>query len=343
MRKILLFITITLSLTIGYFAVDANAITSTSSTTTSSNSTVTGSGQALEIGPPTIIMSGNPGQILTTSINLRDISSSKLIVTGQVNDFEASSQEDGTPKIILDDTIESSYSLKKWISPFSTLTLNPKQLKTFPVTIKIPANASPGGYYGVVRFTSKAPDLNDTGVALSASLGSLLMIRVNGDAKENVTTEEFYVSSDNKKSTIFESTPIQLTERFKNNGNVDEAPTGQISISDMFGKKIANVNINLDGYKILPNSIRKYSQVLDYKTIGTKKLFGRYTAEMKVTYGSKKEVITSKITFWVVPYRMIGMAIVALIGAFIALRFLIKRYNKHITSKYEKSKSKAKK
>lgn len=339
MKKILLFTIITLGITIGYFNLSAYAVTATQNTT---NTSTSGSSQALEIGPPTIILSGNPGQTLSASINLRNISNNKLIVTGQINDFESSSSEDGTPKIILDENVENSYSLKKWISPFSTLTLNPKQLKTFPVSIKIPANASPGGYYGVVRFSSKAPDLSDTGVSLSASLGSLLMIRVNGAVKEKVSIEEFFVSSDGRKNTIFENVPLTFTERFKNSGNIDEQPTGQITITDMFGKKIAISNVNLEGYKVLPNGIRKFTQTLDEKTIGKKILFGKYTADLKITYGDKKEVLTEKITFWVIPYRVIGMGILILVAGFITLRFIIKRYNKHIISRAQAPKTKPK-
>lgn len=339
MRKILFFITITLGFVVSFFSTNAFAVTSTTQPTT----TETNPSQALEIGPPTIIMSGNPGQTLTTSINLRNISNGKLVVTGQVNDFEASAAEDGTPKIILDDSVDSSYSLKKWISPFSTLALNSKQLKTFPVTIKIPKDASPGGYYGVIRFTSKAPDMTDTGVSLSASLGSLLMIRVKGAVTEKVNIEDFYVSSDGKKGTFFEASPLDFVVRFKNNGNIDEQPTGQITLTDMFGKKSAVVNVNLEGYKILPNSIRKFNYTLDSKTIGSRTLFGKYTAEMKITYGEKKEVITSKITFWVVPYRLIGMGALILVAGFITLRFVIKRYNKHIVTRAEAAKAKAKK
>ena len=339
MKKILLFTIITLGITISYFDFNASALSSAQNT---SNNSTSGTSQALEIGPPTIIMSGNPGQTLTTSINLRNISNNKLIVTGQVNDFESSSSEDGTPKIILDDSVENSYSLKKWISPFNTLTLNSKQLKTFPVSIKIPSSASPGGYYGVIRFSSKAPDLSDTGVSLSASLGSLLMIRVNGTVKEKVSVEDFYVSSDDRRNTVFENIPLTFTERFKNSGNIDEQPTGQVTISDMFGKKIAISNVNLEGNRVLPNGIRKFTQVLDEKTIGKKILFGKYTADLKITYGDKKETITSKITFWVIPYRIIGMGILVLIAGFITLRFIIKRYNKHIISRAQAPKTKSK-
>ena len=133
-----------------------------------------------------------------------------------------------------------------------------------------------------------------------------------------------------KPSTLFESTPVKFVERLKNTGNVHEQPAGQVTITDMFGNKIANVNINLPPRSILPQSIRKFEQPLDSEVIGDKVLFGRYTAKLLVTYGSNKQTVASSIVFWVVPWRLIGTIIIGLIVAFFLLRFALKRYNERI-------------
>lgn len=301
---------------------------------TNPQNTQGGTGQALEIAPPLITLSANPGQTIKTQIKLRDVSKSKLIVTNEINDFTAAG-EDGTPKILLnDDGNDNPYSLKGWISPLPALTLKPKEIKDLAVTIKVPANASPGGYYGIIRFTGTPPDLEGTGVSLSASLGALVMLRVNGDVKESLEIEEFFASTDGKKSgSLFESTPIKFVERLKNTGNIHEKPAGQIVIKDMFGKTVAAVNINLPPRNILPASIRKFEQPLDKTVIGNKKLFGRYTAELKVTYGDDKQTVTEKITFWVIPYKLIGIIIAALIVGFFLFRWLLRRYNRRIIRK----------
>ncbi|MGH7197058.1 MAG: hypothetical protein ACREGJ_04840 [Candidatus Saccharimonadales bacterium] len=291
------------------------------------------SGQALEIAPPVINLTANPGQTIKTQISLRDVSKDKLLVKGQVNDFTAAG-EDGTPKIMLeDDGSDNPYSLKGWISPLPELTLKPKEIKNLPITINVPANASPGGYYGVVRFTATPPELEGTGVSLSASLGALILLRVNGDVKEGLTVEEFSVNKDGKSGWLFESTPLTFIERLKNTGNIHEQPTGQVTITDMFGRKVAAVNINLPPRNILPGSIRKFEQPLDSSVIGNKMLFGRYRADLRVTYGDSKQVVTSSLTFWVIPYRLIGLSIVILVGGFFLLRFLVKRYNRRIINK----------
>lgn len=298
-------------------------------------------GQALEIAPPVLNLSANPGQTIKSQISLRDISSGALLVTGQVNDFTASG-EDGTPKILLDEGEPNPYSLKSWVAPLPKLLLKPRQIENLPVSIKVPANAAPGGYYGVVRFTSTPPELEGTGVSLSASLGALILLKVNGAAKEGLSIEEFSINNGGKAKNIFETTPLTFVQRLKNTGNIHEQPAGQVVVTDMFGKKIAAVNVNLPPRNILPQSIRKFEEKLDKSVLGDKKLFGKYTATFTGTYGSdtQKQTITATQTFWVIPYTLMSVGILALIAGFLILRTLIRRYNRHIIKQASKSKSK---
>ena len=331
MKKILLFTTASISLLILLFASSAHAVDATSTST---------SGQALEISPPVITLTVDPGQTVNTQINIRDISTTKLIVKGQVNDFVAAG-EDGTPKLLLDDSEDrdNPYSMKTWIAPINSLTLNPKEIKKLQITINVPTNASPGGYYATVRFTATAPDLDSSGVALSASLGSLILIKVNGDVKEDMNVAEVGASltQGGKNNILFESTPIYFFERIKNNGNIHEQPTGQMTITDMFGKKVAVVNVNLQTKNVLPNSIRRFEQTLDSSVIGNKILFGKYDAKLKMTYGSNDKVLTSNFSFWVIPYRLIGIIILILVVGFLAIRFALKRYSARIIKQAHRS------
>jgi hypothetical protein len=295
-----------------------------------------GGGQALEIAPPVLNLSGNPGQTVESEISLRDVSTGSLVVTGEINDFTACG-EDGNPKILLDEGETSPYSMKDWFAPLSSLTLKSREIRKLPVAINIPADAAPGGYYSVVRFTATPPELEGTGVSLSASLGALILLRVNGQAKEGLEVASFETSKDSKVGTLFESAPLTFVTRLKNTGTIHEQPAGSVTITDMFGKTTAAVNVNLPPRNILPGSTRKFESPLDKSVIGNKKLFGRYTATLKVTYGSTKQVVTSQTTFWVIPYRVIGIAILAMLITFFALRFMIRRYNQHIIKQAQKS------
>lgn len=294
-----------------------------------------GGGQALEIAPPLITLSANPGQTVKAEISLRNVSNSNLLVNGEINDFQAAG-EDGTPKIIFDNDAaaeDNPHSLKKWTSPPASVTTTPRQIKKIPLTIKVPANASPGGYYGVVRFTGTPPELEGTGVSLSASVGSLVLLTVNGQAKQQMAVTEFSATKNGKAGTLFEATPVDFVLRMKNEGNILERPTGQAEITDMFGKKIAVLNFNQPPRYVLPGSVRKFEAALDKSVIGNKMLFGRYNAKLKMAYGTTGRTVESSLTFWVIPYKLIIGIVLALIVGFFTFRILIRRYNQSIINK----------
>jgi hypothetical protein len=296
-------------------------------------------GQALEIAPPLIYLSVNPGQTLTTQIYIRDISSGSLIVSGIANNFIAAGQ-DGTPKILLNNSTPDPFAMESWLAPIPSLTLVPREIKALIVTLHIPANATPGGHYGVIRFTATPPSLQGSGVSIATSLGSLMLVTVSGKITENLSVNNFSVNHGGTTGTIFQSGPLNFVEQLKNNGNVQEQPIGQVTIKDMFGNKLAAVNVNLPPANVLPDSIRKFSEPLDSTVIGNKILFGKYTANLKITYGASHKVITETLVFWVIPYTLIAIVIILLVGGFFILRTLIRRYNRYILAQSQKVKRK---
>ena len=295
-----------------------------------------GVGQALEIAPPVLNLRGDAGTSVKGTINLRDVSPNSLIVTNQINDFTAQG-EDGIPKLLLDEGESSPYSMRSWFRPIGQITLKSKQIRALPLTIDIPKTAAPGGYYAVVRFSASAPGIDSSGVSLSASIGALVFLRVNGDAQEKLSIAGFNtVTNQNKPKSLFEGIPILFAVRVKNEGNVHEQPAGRIMITDMFGKTIAGLNVNLPPRNVLPGSIRRFETPLDKTVIGNKMLFGRYTAKLELTYGANKQTLTKTTTFWVIPVSLIIGIIVALIALFFGLRFMIKRYNRAVIKKAQK-------
>ncbi|MCB9823027.1 hypothetical protein H6800_02025 [Candidatus Nomurabacteria bacterium] len=280
-------------------------------------------GQGLEISPPLLKVDADPGQTVTATIKLRNITDSTLIASANINDFIAQGEE-GLPKLLLDETADtSSYGIKTWVNNIEDLTIAPKEQQVVEVVMNVPANASPGGHYGVIRFSAAAPEVKDTGVSLSASIGSLVLVKVSGDIQESATVEQFGVSKNDKSGSFFESGPLTIFERIKNTGNVHFQPTGTVTVKNFRGTEIAKLKVNQNGGNVLPDSVRKFEQELNKSN-----LFGRYTATMDISYGNNQR-LTKDTSFWVIPYRLIAM----IIGAVVLAVILIKRYNKHIIKK----------
>ena len=101
----------------------------------------------------------------------------------------------------------------------------------------------------------------------------------------------------------------------------------------MFGKTVATLQVNSEQRLILSDSTRKFEQKLDDSVVGNKILFGKYTADFTLTYGGSGTEIKQSISFWVIPYTLITVIIVALVIAFFALRLFIQRYNSMIVGK----------
>ncbi len=281
-------------------------------------------GQGLEISPPVIELTANPGDTLTTTIRVRNVTKGELIAQGKADDFGAGDSEEGQPKLLLDETGASRYSLKYWVQNVPDIRLAPQELKTNTIRIVIPKNAEPGGHFGVVRFTAVPPDLAGTGVALSASVGTLILVKVTGDIKQKLTLAEFSAQKSGKASNFFEYGPINFVTRVRNEGTVHEKPMGSIQVKSWTGKDVANIAVNDKGGNVLPDSVRRFNQTLEEK-----RLFGQYTANLNLKYANGM-TLSSTIKFWVIPWKLILLILVGLVALVFVLRLAIRRYNEHI-------------
>lgn len=278
-----------------------------------------GAGQGLEISPPLIEINVDPGKTVTTNIRVRNITKQELVAKPQVNDFVAQGEE-GQPKLLLNEKASepSPYTINGWVSGLDELTVAPGEAKTETITISVPQGASPGGHYGVVRFTASSPGIDSTGVSLSASVGTLVLINVSGKVVQNAVISDFYVTKNAKKGSFFQAGPITFVERLQNRGNSHFKPTGTVRVTNTFGKETGVVSINAKGGNVLPASTRRFEQ-----DFAKKHLFGRYTAQANIQYAGQN--LTQSITFWVIPLKATAMVLGLIILAVVILRVYVKQ------------------
>lgn len=281
-------------------------------------------GQGLEISPPVIELTADPGQTITTHIRVRNVTQGILIAKGKADDFGAGSDESGQPKLLLDETGATRYSLKYWVQGVPDMQLAPQELKDATITIAVPRNAEPGGHFGVIRFTAVPPDLQGTGVALSASVGTLVLLRVSGAVTEKLSVEQFATMRGENPTSFFENGPVNFLVRIKNEGTVHDAPKGSVTVYNLFGRKEASVAVNPNGGNVLPDSIRRFEQNLP----GTH-WFGHYTAKLSLAYAGN-QTLTASAGFWVIPWRLVLVVIAALVVLFFAGKWGLRKYNEHI-------------
>lgn len=270
--------------------------------------------RGLAISPPSYELSGNPGDVITNTIRVDNLEEQNLDVTVTPRNFTALGEE-GQVNLTEQD---STYSLAKWvtISP-SSATIAAKESASFEYTVRIPANAEPGGRFGSIVFqTAAKPVKGQTGVAVGQEVGSLIFLKIAGNV-----TEKVIVSSFKAAHTLNEYKPVAFDIRLKNTGNVHMRPTGTVTITNMLGKKVATVPIN--SRNILPDAVRKVEA--EWKD-GGRFMFGRYTATASVVYGSDNQIVTATTTFWGLPYTIMLVTL----GALVLLGILLFRGRRRI-------------
>lgn len=268
----------------------------------------------------------NPGKSKTEIITVTNVNDYPVDARAIVNDFEPADDETGNPRVLFDEnTATVGNSFKSIVGDIDDVKIEANGSAEVEVPIIVSADASAGGYYGVVRFVSADGNGNfDENVALSASVGTIFLVTVPGDITEGLEMVELTAAKNGSEGRFFigGSDDIEVVTRLKNTGNVHVQPYGKVSITDRSGNEVEAYEFNDDGAKasVLPDSIRKFTDEIEYN-----EFFGKYTITTNLGYGSGGNLISAKTTFWVIPVWLLIVAIVALIVIVIGAILIYKK------------------
>jgi hypothetical protein len=274
------------------------------------------------------VESGNTGLVKTYITN---ITNSPTVVRPIENDFVAG-DEQGTPSIVLDENSYSpTHSLKRFMVPLQNVIVSAGETKEIDLSIVVPKTAKPGGYFGAIRFAPANPDgSKDVNVNLSASVASLILLTVPGPIQEDMRLTNFDIQQNGSAGTNFRTPEnMNVLVRFENKGSVQEAPFGQIYISQK-NKILYKYDFNNQDPRdnVLPDSARRWNVAL--KKFGK---FGKYTVGGTFSYGVSGKTIEIKKTVWIVPttyiYAGIGAAVVLIVLVSIIV-FGLRSYKRRI-------------
>jgi hypothetical protein len=291
-----------------------------------------GGGDGLKVSPVTSNIVVDPGQTRMVTVYVQNVTKASVSLQAVVNDFVAADNESGQPALLLEpDQYAPTHSLKRYIAPIGNFTLGAGQQKAIPVVISIPKGISGGGYYGAVRF-APVSSTGTSNVTLSASVGSLILVKVPGAYKEDLQLLSFDATAGNTASpqvVFFSPDDITIMARFENKGDVQEQPFGKILLKQG-SSQLASYEINNTSPpgNVLPGSIRRFTVKLT--KVG---IFGQYTIVGNFGYGANGQLLSGQTTFYVIPLAaiIIVLLVIALIvfGIF-GLPRLINRYNERV-------------
>lgn len=288
--------------------------------------------QALAVSPVLFDFEIAPGVSKQGTITIINDTETEDVFRLEVQNFVAEGEEGA--QTYLDEQRPSDLASWVFVSK-PTVTLGPGQSAEFPFVVNVPADAEPGGHYASVFFDRAPRSANGTGVGIGGKVGVLLLVNVPGNVREDAQIESFTLRGPAIRSAL----PAYFDLRIRNLGSVHFRPRGSLVIKNVFGRTVQRASANPKNAAVLPNSVRRVESVWAQSLVeepetgfigGLKNewknfAIGRYKAFVEISYGSQAHELTStELSFWVIPWRLLTLVIVALI----ILIALIKMYNR---------------
>lgn len=272
-------------------------------------------GTSVGLSPLSFELTGNQGDVIENYLKVGNPDKDNVVTIKMVAEDIAPTGEQG--HVIVEPADTQSYSLASWVKcEPAEFTLQPGVQQTVKFTITVPSNAEPGGHYGtVVAGATAVAGPETTGATIVPRVGTLILLTVPGEAKENLSIKEFSVGQD-----YFDQGPVSFTAKFENLGTVHLQPAAVITITDLWGRKIKE--IPLTQKNVLPRGVRTFEATWNQKWL----LGGKYVATLSGTYGRKNIPLTSEvITFWAFPWKVA-------LGILLALIFFILTRKRWLTA-----------
>lgn len=271
------------------------------------------SGSGLSISPTVSQLTIKPGGSDHVTVTLKNITVDDVVAKGEVDDFK-SDNVTGNPQIITNSNTPTPNSIKKFVSNIDDVPLNKGQQKTVIIGLDIPKDATPGAYYGIIRYravpkSAAAPGAGQ--VALTASVGTIVLVTIPGNIHEQVQVKGLHVYRGAREGSFFVKPPNRVGITIANFGNGFERPFGTVEVHDVFNKVVTTYQFNnpKEPGNILPGSSRTFTQNVK----GVSKI-GHYTVLASVSYGNGSQVLTVKKDFWYIPIWFVIIVLLILAG-----------------------------
>jgi hypothetical protein len=273
------------------------------------------------VGPGRAEIEVLPGQTV-----IHEISVANRISDGRVFDLlveDIGGSGDASDAVVLLGDARGPYTIKDYISfPETSFILKLGERARIPVTITIPPDAEPGGFYGsvlvsTVRTSDGVIESNNAPRSpIIARIGTLFFVTVPGEVNKGGETKELSLTNN---KWWYESGPIGLSVLYENTGSVHVNPYGELRIRNLFGEEVGFVE--LDPWFVLPESLRSRDISWDREL-----LLGRYVATAYINRGYDDVVDEVSIAFWVLPWKIVGGVFLVVFISLFSMRAFFRKF-----------------
>lgn len=202
-----------------------------------------------------------------------------------------------------------------------------------PFSIAIPSDAASGGHYAAITISEAPYDIVSQGASsVSAQTAILLFLTVAGETHEQAALLDFSVTG---LEQALLGSGGQFTYRIQNQGNVHITPTGAITLTDLFGRTLLQLDANEGSGRVLPNTTRTFEISIEPKEqTGVDKFFARLTnfvigpvtASLNLTYGSTSIPLTATDVTWHFSWPLPVLLIVLVVTAVLICQKIQKKH-----------------
>lgn len=274
----------------------------------------------LSIQPLKVSHTLTPGEEISGVIQITNASDDAVTVETKIEDFIPLA---GTYNIQIVQRAPGITTVRDWISldAPASFTLGKNEIKNVRYTIKTPANAEPGGHFGVALFKASELPKDGSQLKVGTQVGMLILVTVPGSRLEKGSVLDF------SGPWFVQTNPIDFSIKFENTGTVHFEPKGTISVTNIFGKEIGTVSV--EGQVVLPTGVRDLLASVHFEGV----LVGRYNATLTMFDGEGNEIAKRTTAFYAFPLWYVVGFIVTVIILFFGIRFLRKNVKISITKK----------
>lgn len=269
----------------------------------------------------------DPGQTSSHQVVIDNKSDDPLTYYVTLADIETINENGDA--VFSESPLNNQYALASWIRASKTqVTIDPKSSEAFSFSIAVPKDAEPGGHFGAVFITTTPPEkAAGTGSKVITRTGPVVLVRVSGDVEEALS-----ISSIKTDKSMYESGPVSIEARLETQV-LSILPLLETLLSVTCSQRSSRESFNNSALSVLPGAVRSFVGKFNPE-FG----FGKYTVEVIASYGLKNDIVSSSTSFWVIPWKALSVAGLAIAVVVMLIVLALRAYRRKIIAEIQKKK-----
>jgi len=308
-------------------------------------------GFSLQVTPSPLVATVRPGETTELELKIRNTNTQPETLRMGLRSFTVNKD---TGEVELSDSIDASIeNFVAFREPIFSVEAG--EWYTQKLIIAVPEDSG-FSYSFATTITRDKQKTTTEGSQIEGSVAVFTLLSVDKPG----AVRSFDVTSFSSGKKVYEYLPASFAIKVKNTGNTIVQPTGTLFIQRSSNdiSPISTIPINKDGGYVIPESERTFdvewtdgfprfeknggnnesSLKWDFAD-ASKFRFGKYTAKFVAIYddGQRDVPVIGELTFWVIPWKQILLAVIALVlmflGAFYIIRGLLRGIRKKTKSR----------